>query len=288
MNSLSDKISILYPGGAHGNFLKMILNAMLGNTVVLVNDSSVYDHAKLSSESLFVINHHWMNIHTPIVEIKHHLMDPDTPIINIRVNDTSLLKYCAVCFNRTSSLNLVLEDLNRDTIKKLKSHPIFSHFIPSLIELSGLDLDNDVPYNYLREWARLCFFDNDCTTIKQWMMSSIAPEPDIVLDFECFYNGTLKSECLRILKHFDLTPITTDIDDLIKHFEKNNRYRLIDYQSECIINSITTHKNINIESGNFLLEAWIDNWLKKYFKIDPLLQNSYFPNTQSLISQYNL
>jgi hypothetical protein len=41
-----------------------------------------------------------------------------------------------------------------------------------------------------------------------------------------------------------------------------------------------------IESGNFLVEAWLDNWLVETYNINPLLQNEYFSNTQQIINHY--
>lgn len=274
---MSDTISILYPSGAHGNFLSVVLNAMLGNRKS-TSKSASYDDSEFEMPSIF--------------NAQHHNYQVSPPVINIRVADTSMLKYCAACLNRTSvmgiSLDILLENLNVDTFAKLRRHPIFKSFIPSLAKLSQSDTDQDVPMRYLREWARLCFFDNNCNTMRQWMETCQIDNPDYVFDFEYFYNGQLKNHCIDVLYHFGFKPITDDIDNLINDFEKNNRYRLIDSHAHAIMQNILQQNDTELKSQNFLVEAWIDQWLKINFNVEPILQDSYFTTTKSLISYYQL
>ena len=72
----------------------------------------------------------------------------------------------------------------------------------------------------------------------------------------------------------------------LTHFEQHNRYRSIDQNVNLVIEHIKQRQYMPIESGNFLVEAWLDNWLVETYNINPLLQNEYFSNTQQIINHY--
>ena len=57
---------------------------------------------------------------------------------------------------------------------------------------------------------------------------------------------------------------------------------------EKIISAVSNKANIEISQLNFYQEAWIDDWLVKNYKINPVLSNHYFSNTLEIIKQYNL
>ena len=265
-------ISIVYPSGAHGSFLKLLLNAMAGVDYTMAN-SSVYDFTTFNGETIFTATDRYADVKS-------------SNIINIRVDPKSYLKYTAMCLTRTSGLDLVLEDLNINTFEKLKTHSIFSHLLSSLVEISGNDC-GDVDIKYLREWARLCLFSNQGITISQWMAPSIG-ESDYVVDFECFYNNTLVEECQKILSLYNIKVVNKDVSPLINHFDQHNRYRLIDKEIKSITENILANKSYPIYSSNFLTESYIDNWLVEFYKVDPLLRNEYFTDTKQIIESYLL
>ena len=264
----------MYPSGSHGSFLSVLLNTMAGFVPSSLNKFNVsYDSIVFEDCVPFQHFHH-----------AHELPDRASQVVNIRVSPNSYLKYATVCLNRTNKINIILEELSTDTFLKLQQHDIFKFFLPSLSVISG-QTHGDVDIKYLREWARLCLFADNGSTINQWIQSSIV-EDSMIIDFECFYDQTILTRCQDIFTQFGIVPVTTDVQWLIDHFVQTNRYRLIDFNVSAIIKHITQKTNTNIPPSNFMLEAWIDNWLNSKFGIDPLLNNQYFSTTQELVEQY--
>lgn len=268
------KIHIVYPAGAHGHFLKLVLNTMAGHVSGPV-ENFIYDGIPSDQLAPFTCVHFDSEV-------------PDTlgQTINIRVRPESYLKYAAVCLNRTSGVNIALEDLDLDTFDKISQHSIYKHFVKSLSIISGKN-DGDVPKGSLREWARLCLFDQDGLTIRQWTQSSEIDDSYIV-DFECFYQGQFKETCQKILDFFGVPCHNNDIDHLIEHFDQNNRYRKIDQDCQTILQALQQKHNMPLANTNFMIEAWIDQYLVQQFGIDPLLQDDYSPTTHSLLERYHL
>ncbi len=266
-------ICIVYPSGAHGHFLKLMLNSMVGVDYSVAN-SRVYDFVKFKGNVEFVTKDHY---------------DPtsDDHIINIQVSPSSYLKYAAMCLTRTSGLDIVLESLSIDTFKKLEQHCIFSHFLPALSSISG-KLSGDVDIMYLREWTRLVLFADKGITISQWIAPDVAIDADYVVDFESFYNGTLEDTCSQILTHYGFAVSSDKINSLLEHFDQNNRYRLIDSDIPAILEHIKMGQSYPIKNTNFLSQAYIDNWLVENYYVDPLLRNEYFTDTKEIIETYGL
>jgi len=268
-----NKVYIVYPSGAHGSFLNLLLNVMTGSIAENAFDFFVYDNVKFKNYTNFSHCH-------SIIQIN----EPYECIVNIRVRPTSYLKYSALSINRTASRDIILENLADNVFEKLKTHSIFKNFYKSLIEISGKS-SGDIELKYLREWARLCLFANHGATITEWVKYSVV-DNSYQLDFESFYNGTIIQQCKKILQYVGLKEVDVDLTPYLTHFEQHNRYRSIDQNVNLVIEHIKQRQYMPIESGNFLVEAWLDNWLVETYNINPLLQNEYFSNTQQIINHY--
>lgn len=270
------KTAIVYPPGSHGNFLGVLLNTLVGTPAENVNQM-VYDRVTYNQEASFRPVHYMSQL------------DPaeDHKVVSVIVTPKSYLKYSAICFNRVSGINLKLEDFETDTFTKLSSHVVYSYFKDSLATIAKKDSGN-IEKKDLREWARLCLFDNQGATIKQWLSNIEVKEHDFIFDFEWFYDPeTLKSKCYKLLNNLGLTVVGT-IDHLLPDFYNNNRYRNIDKDTAKIIEAIKQRQSLDISNTNFLQEGYIDQWLVDTFQVDPLYRNEYFLNTVDLIKQYNL
>lgn len=266
-------ICIVYPSGAHGYFLKLMLNAMTGVKYNMSN-SRVYDFVEFNDT-------------VEIITKDDYVPTSDDHIINIQVSSDSYLKYVAMCLSRTSGLDIVLESLPIDTFKKLEQHCIFSHFLPSLSTISGR-LSGNVDIKYLREWARLALFANKGITISQWMLPDVVVDAEHNVDFESFYDGTLVDTCRQILTQHQLSISLDQVNNLLDHFDQHNRYRQIDAEVPAILENIKLGKSYPISNTNFLSQAYIDNWLVENYQINPLLRNEYFTDTQQITKTYGL
>jgi hypothetical protein len=267
---------IVYPAGAHGMFLAVLLNKLSGVEVTnLVN--MTYDCAEYAEQKFFAIR-----------GAQHFTWDQrkEHTIVNIRIAPSSYLKYLAVCFNRVNDSDLLLEELDQDTYTKLDSHDMAQHFTSSLRVISGQDSGN-VEVKFLREWARLCLFSNNGESIKGYVAGTRLDYANYAYDFECFYDpNTVIAECKEILASMNI-PVVGSADDLLTKFYANNRYKNIEVATNQVIDAIKNKQDILINL-NFLQEAYVDTWLADTYGIDPLLQNEYPATTGQLISVYNL
>jgi hypothetical protein len=250
-----------------------MLNAMTGVKYNMSN-SRVYDFVEFNDT-------------VKIITKDDYIPTSDDHIINIQVSSDSYLKYVAMCLSRTSGLDIVLESLPIDTFKKLEQHCIFSHFLPSLSTISGR-LSGNVDIKYLREWARLALFANKGITISQWMLPDVVVDAEHNVDFESFYDGTLVDTCREILARYQLSISLDQVENLLDHFNQNNRYRQIDAEVPTILENIKLGKSYPIRNTNFLSQAYIDNWLVENYQINPLLRNEYFTDTQQITETYGL
>jgi len=270
-------IGIIYPSGSHGMFLEMLLNLFSGIEIKSnPNSTSVhtYDHISYKQLQIFKATH------------SKNYLPPCNNWINISVAPSSYMKYVAVCFNRTSGLNIALEELNHNTFNKIKDHSILSQLLPSLTTISGLE-SGDVEVKYLREWARLCFFKD---TTKKWLAATVDPAADYILDFECFYDDdNLLEQCKSILNKFNLPMHTIkNIQEHLTVFRQNNRYRNIDIDIKLITQAIIDNQDYKFNSENFIKQAWIDHWLEITYNVNIKLQNEYWNNTKEIVEAYNL
>jgi hypothetical protein len=267
-------IEIVFPSGSHGSFLTFLLNSLSGVNCEH-NNELVYDRVTYRSEIKFISNHTISN--NPHVRGR----------INIVVHNKSYLKYIVMCLSRTAGYDYSIEDFNKNTFDKLKKHVVLNHFITSLSTISGQS-SGDVDFQSLREWARLCFFACQGSTITQILKSSLIKDSNYTFDFEWFYNPILLiQKCHDITDTFDIRS-SKNILPLLDNFYAQNRYKYVDVYPELIIDSIKNKKLMHISNTNFLQEAWIDNWLVENYNIDPLLKNNYFSNTLDIVDHYNL
>jgi hypothetical protein len=274
-------IGIVYPSGSHGMFLELLLNSFSGVEVEnnpIFDTVCTYDRVTYKQEKIFTAMH-----------VKKFLPPTCDHVINIRVDSKSYLKYIAVCLNRTSGLNIILEDLNHDTFNKIKQHPILSKFLPSLATISNRE-SGDVEIKYLREWARMCFFNNNNRSIDQFTEPAKCLDADYILDYECFYdNQKLLEQCKSILDQFDISvrPVE-NIQKYLTVFKENNRYKNIDSDIVTLTQAIINKENYEFNSENFIKQAWIDNWLESMYNVNVKLQDEYWTNTKEIIEAYNL
>lgn len=256
---------IAYPSGAYGNFLAYLLNYMMSGVRYHVS-SMVYDHAK-SHEYFF---------------LKDHSIDDCSIYIN--VDKRSYLKFFITSSNRTSGIDLILEELHVDTFDKVRSHTVLKFFEKSLAEISNKS-DGDVPVSHIREWLRLCFFADNCKTIDEYIGKK--PKNCYIIEFDTFFSReSIKQTAEDILNHFGYTPATTDVDTVIDEFFAKQRYKNhidMDY----ITTTIRTNQNTTLKL-NLVEQAWLDNWLVETYNIDPVISNDYSTSTAELIKLYNL
>ena len=264
---------ILFPSGAHGNFLKLLLNSLSDISVIRVPYQTVYDNIKFDSEILF--------------EELHHVNDKNKPTIEICVRPESYLKYFAMVINRVSGINLYVDDLGTNVFKKLEHHTILKFFVESLTEISG-QTEGNVDPKYIREWYRICFFADNGNTISQFS-SSTRSDADYIVDFESFYDGSILDVCYKIYNHLGLSVKRTEVaKGFVERFPEKVFYYNIDKPINTILNAIDNDKNIELSNTNLLQQAWIDNYLVSKYNISPLLRDNYFQNTQELKKIYNI
>jgi hypothetical protein len=201
------------------------LNTIVGNSANNIS-SAVYDSVTYQAPCTFDAEH-----------VISTAVDP-SQIINIQVSPASYLKYFAVCLNRTSGNNILVENLLTDTFKKIKQHSIISHFKLSLSTISG-KVDGHVGPKYLREWFRLCFFANNGDTITKFILPSVLRQPQHIINFESFYDGTILDRCIEICTNLKL-PIGNHnrLEKYMNHFVANNTYYAIDQIIPDIISAI--------------------------------------------------
>lgn len=271
---IDKKYYILYPSGSHGHFAKLLLNTMTGNTVEQ-QESMNFDRIRFKEPGKFVTTH------DPALPARNDI------VINIRVRPQSYLKFFAMCFCRTKDLNIVIEDLGQNTFEKINQHPVMKFFTDSLARISHVNQGNVEP-KYLREWFRLCFFNNNCETIAKILAGTYLEHADYVLDFESFYDGSVIEQCRIICQDLALPAVATDqIDQHMQRFQ-TNRYYHIDTDMDQIILAIQNHQCLDLTDLNTLQQAWIDNFVASKYNVDPLLTNNYFSNTTELAHAYGI
>ena len=252
-----------------------MLNIFVGNSVDKINDM-VYDDITYHKPCTFE------TIHALTTSVD------SSQIINIQVDPSSYLKYFAVCLNRTSGINILVEDLSIGTFEKIKQHSIVSFFADSLSMISDTTV-GDVESKYLREWFRLCFFANNGNTITKFIAPNVFNHSKYIVNFESFYDGTILDQCRKICNDIGL-PISTDekIEEYVTQFIKNNKYYNIDQNIPTILPAIGQTQSVDLSDTNILQQAWIDNYLVTKYNIEPLLRNDYFANTRELTKAYGL
>lgn len=264
-------IDVVYPSGSHGSFLALLLNSMSGIYGKNFQHLAIYDNVEYCAAPIFRAVHH----------------NTSTPAVKIKVYQPSYLKYFAMCLNRTSGLNFLIDDIGFNMFEKIKQHSILKFFAKSLTEISG-QTEGNVESKYVREWFRACFFADYGMTIQQFTLSK-ENKGDYTIDFESFYNGSILEHCYQIYQKFNLSIIDLKVaEDLVKQFPKKLIYFSIDLDINQILTAIDKNISFDLSNTNLLQQAWIDNYLVIRYNIDPLLSNEYFLDTQELRKAYNL
>ena len=262
-------ITITYSAGSHGNLLEFLLNSAAGIKIDIIDDM-IYDKKHFATNPIFFATHR-----------------PVDGAIAIRVNPESYMKFVAIAINRVDGCNLQIEDLEHDTFNKFKNHRMMEFFLHDLAVISG-QTTGSVSRKFLREWLRLCFFANDGATLHNYLNKQIPVNPSYLVDFESFYDGSVKQHCQAILQQFGLAYHPVDFGKILAEFLSRNQYATIDKDIKDIVKSIESKQALEIKSSNIVKEAWIDNWLVDNYHIDPLLRDEWFTNTQQIIDQYQL
>ncbi len=255
----------------------------LSGVPAVVPDSMVYDAVEYLAPPTFSAVHQ--------LGALRKLLDTDIDfdsMVNIRVQPSSYLKYFAVCLNRTSGQNITIDDLHVDTFDKISKHSVLFDFVKSLTAITG-QTQGDVEPQFLREWARLCFFANHGDTITQFIRPNIITQAKYFVDFESFYDGTILDRCASILDSMNI-PVTRpgNLEKYLADFKQKNLYHDIDLNINTILDAIDNQLLVDLSQTNVLQQAWIDNYLVEQYNVDPLLKNEYFANTMKLVTEYNL
>lgn len=266
-------IYIQYPSGSHGSFLKLLVNELAGVTVQCnhtVYDDAVYPANYVCESAHFIDNSVISN-----------------NVVNIAVRPESYLKYFTMCATRTAKLNIDLDSLHIDTVSKLQKHPILSQFLTSLFAIA-VNEPTSISKKYLREWFRLCFFNNDGSNIHKFIQANNRKDAALTVDFESFYNGNIINEAVNICNHFGICATVNDSTyQRINDFRNSIRHYYTDHHVNQIIKSINCQVPFEFKT-NIIEQAWIDNYLQANYNKDLLLIDSYFTNTNDILSTYNL
>jgi hypothetical protein len=268
-------ISVLFPSGAHGHFIAVLLNHSQGIKAINQANSRVFDKPQ------------WIGV--PDFDIKHQasqVPDPDR-CVQISVGDSDIFKWTVMSMSRASDLDIELERAHQDPWTIFQSHPHMAPLLGSLKAISGQD-HGSVPISHMRDWARLCFFDDDCRTMRQILACSNLASARVVVEFGDIYRDPM-AVVSNVLSEFGLFfQCTENISQHISKFERQNRYRWIDLDLDMIFSAIDSGRRIRFDSGNFVKQAWIDNYLVKRYNVVPLLIDNYWEDTQQLMEAYGL
>lgn len=267
-------IPIVYPPGAHGQFLSMLLNRLSGVPSETTED--VYDRTQYHAPR------HFGGIHFPDNR-------PGPAGITISVDSPDIPKYFLICLHRTCGLGHNVNQYHLQTFDKVNQHPMLAGFRQDLERISGQTL-GDVPTRYIREWFRLCFLDNDYRSIRAWLNQCYNPQADFVVNFSTFYDlNALKDVCERIMTHYDLLNETLDvIAPLHARFLDNNPDRYYGEDFPDILLALTQLHDKNIQGIDVLAQARIDHYLAKTHGVDPLLRDEYFDSLAEIYQTYGL
>lgn len=258
------KATIVYPSGAHGSFLKLVLNHMAGVKYNIPNQT-IFDKVEFPEGCIFDSN---------------HFPKTNTPCINITSKYEDRLLYSALLLSRTSGYNVDLYD-DEDVIKKLKSHIVLSFICDSF--------NNDiVTRKDLREIFRLTIFQ-DKNTLDLIKKPNRSDNPLMEINLPIFYSmPELLQACIRILNLTRVAIKRPDISSLHSLFLSRITCKNIGKDTKKIIDRILNFEKFNLGKLNFLQEAYIDDVLVKEFGVDPLCRDAYFTNSIEIFKTYNL
>lgn len=268
-------IPIVYPPGAHGQFLNMLLNRLSGITSDV--SDTVYDRT----------NYHDARNFGGIHQYDHR---PGPTGIEIYVESRHMLKYLVMCMNRTKGLGFTMDDLHHDTFNRVRQHPMLQGFEQDLVAISGT-ASGDVDSAHLREWIRLTFLDMDFYNVRHgWLHLSDHPQADFCISFNSMYDlSAVVDLCRRVLERYGLLQESLDIvAPLHQEFLDRNPDRNFDTVMHNIEVAMRELRDCDIANVNIIGQAWIDLRLQNMYGVEPLLQAQYPHSLNQLYKAYNL
>lgn len=273
---MPSEIKVLFPSGAHGHYLCVLLNELAGVPAKKTR-SDTFDQPIYSRRPIFNVEH------------RADHCDP-ARCVAIEVHSSSMLKYAAVSLSRAGDAAIDVNNLHpQHVFNEIGRNPLYKDFAVSLRTIVGSG--GQAEYHHLRDWARLCLFDNDFETMRMMLATSTMPPTTKTyrLEFQAFYRHDLLHTCLAILDHYgipvcDITRFWWHCDD----FYRTNPYWAIDNDIDAIERAIAAKQDLEFDPGNFLRQAWIDLLLIKSYNIIPLAQNVYPWSVRELLTNYNL
>lgn len=267
-------IPVLFPSGAHGHFLTVLLNHAVGVTVRDQESDVVFDHPVWNDVPAFEIEHSAARV-------------ASQPCVQIQIAPGDMLKWTVMTMSRASGLHIDLDTVHRDPWRAFRNHPHMAPLLRSLEKICACD-HGEVSLGHMRDWARLCLFADDCRTLRMILRDSWSPSAAITVDFGDIYRDPM-AVVMRILDRFDQGLSNThDIQRHISKFEQRNRYRYIDLDLAAITDAIDQRGYLEFDSGNFVKQAWIDNYLATRYNVVPLLIDHYWTDTHELLEAYAL
>jgi len=260
------RATIIYPPGAHGSFLKLVLNHMAGVEYNSVANCNIFDRVKYPKGFIFDA------VHFP----KTHKQ-----CINISLKFEDRLLYTALLLSRTAGYNINLYD-DEDVIKKLKNHIVLSFICDKNFKKEVVTRKD------LREVFRLTIF-KDTNTLDLITKVNRSNNPIIEINLSAFYcMPKLLSSCIKVLELTGVEMKNEDISSLHSLFLSRVECKNIGKDTKKIVDRILNFEKFNLGKLNFLQESYIDDVLVNEFGIDPLYRDAYFTNSTEIFETYNL
>jgi hypothetical protein len=272
-------ITILFPGGAHGHYLKYLLDYMsTGSIDNHTKNTSNIAYDTMVSESRFFA--------------EHHLSDVQGKCIQVVVPRDMYLPYVVHTFTRTATMKNLnidsLENLHIDTARKIKLHPVLRHLAVSLFKICKFN-NNNTTIPEIREWIRICFFDDsDFCATDSIIESSINVNADYTLSLKDIYGPGLADICADILNTFNIPILNTNIADKVAEFENNIGWSNIAAEVDAITRAIKQKEIYHFTKLNVIKEAYIDYIVSDIYKCEIDFVFPYFTNTKDLLCYYGI
>jgi hypothetical protein len=250
---------ILFPSGAHGNFLVYLLNYMIYGDLK-ESSHTVYDHRIVVKDF------------KPVHDLNKL---PTGGLIRINVNKSEYLQLLFNIFTRSSNIKhdgigipFGLETLHINTIEKANNYPQLRYFIKSIKQCCNFS-NGDTSAAEIREWIRIHFFEHDTIDLMLHDYNAVT-NADYIVNFIDFYKGDLNKICKEILELYNIKFKNENIQHLVDTFRTQVPY----------IEDLWDNPNI-------ITQAYLDAKLKnKYFLKDIDLLEDYFKNEEEFYNYY--
>jgi hypothetical protein len=283
---MTDTIAIDFVAGTHGHFLETTLNKFFNitpNTPETFTSTGT-SHKKSTDyrNTRLFRSEHWFEIYADqLTNFKK--------IISIRFSQEDLLLVSSVSLLRAADLNIANEDLEIDTVKKLKNQFYQSTLEQIYTAYPFLDQTHaSIPRYVLREFYKFGFKNPDSNGYWLKKQSMVYPDHSDVcyFDFSSFYNVdqfvlNIKNVEKFIEKKFEFS------SEFYQHHDKFLSF--IPYQNhkqQCdrIINSVKSNSDINIPKLTLFQESYINGCLENIYRKEmPFRQDRYFTSTKDML-----